>query len=128
MLVGKRMGMFDWTGFIKSVGGTPDLTQYFEKDLVKAISECLCGCTNVLEVGCGNGRWLRWFQNRYGRSMFGIDSCPVGFTAKDVNFVLGDAFNLPFPEKVYYVVCSFGLIEHFSFEERQNLLTSKSEC
>lgn len=71
------------------------------------------GIRKMLEVGCSNGRWIRWFCQEYGCEGYGIDNRAEGFKKKDVNFILGDAFKLPFTDNSFDIVFSKGFIEHF---------------
>lgn len=80
--------------------------------------------SRVLEVGCGNSRWLPHFARRYGCEVWGVDYSEPGVAlAKrnlevdgvDGRIVLGDALvNGLIPEGYFDVLVSFGLVEHFS--------------
>jgi ubiquinone/menaquinone biosynthesis C-methylase UbiE len=80
----------------------------------------------VLEVGCSNGRWLRWFCREYNCEGYGVDSNAAGFKKKDMNFMVGDAFKLPYQDTVFDAVFSLGLIEHFKKHERFLLLKEQT--
>jgi len=66
----------------------------------------------VLEIGCSNGRWLRWFKREYDANVFGIDTSLAGAASVE-NFILADGLHLPLRENTFDVVFSMGLIEHF---------------
>jgi len=105
---------FDWTNDILQLDELPPLAQLWEKEL---IAELKCWIPEhkdltVLEIGCSNGRWLRWFKKEYGAQTFGVDINSV--KAKMVeNFVIADGLCLPIKDGTFDVVFSMGLIEHF---------------
>jgi len=114
---------FDWSEYISNLQELPPLTQYSEKELVHAIKTTIPkkpGLT-ILEVGCANGRWLRWFAKEYDCDGYGIDLSTKGF-ARDINPIRGDAFNLPYKDDSFDVVYSFGVIEHFQKQYRRKIL------
>jgi ubiquinone/menaquinone biosynthesis C-methylase UbiE len=74
-----------------------------------------------LEVGCGRGSISAYFADA-GFDCTLLDLSPAVIeTAKSIfrhhnlpaKFVVGDALNLPFPEKSFDVIVSIGLLEHF---------------
>jgi len=66
----------------------------------------------ILEIGCSNGRWLRWFKQEYAARTFGVDTSLAGASTVE-NFILADGLHLPLREDGFDVVFSMGLIEHF---------------
>jgi 2-polyprenyl-6-hydroxyphenyl methylase/3-demethylubiquinone-9 3-methyltransferase len=77
------------------------------------------GPRRFLEVGCGTGRWLIYFQKRFGYAVTGCDYSEVSCEMARRNLagagvegsvVQGDLFALT---GAYDVVFSTGLIEHF---------------
>jgi len=109
------MKNFAWNGYIGKLSDFPELTSQWEIDMVNEIKEQIPkgGIRKMLEVGCSNGRWVRWFCQEYGCEGYGIDNRAEGFKKKDVNFILGDAFKLPFADNSFDIVFSKGFIEHF---------------
>jgi len=108
--------MFDWSKHIENLPDFPSLDSslwyremvneirlYIRKDRAKA----------VLEVGCSNGSWLRWFAREYGSEVYGLDINRKGFVKRDVHFLKGDAFKLPYKDRSFDIVFSTGFIEHF---------------
>lgn len=75
----------------------------------------------ILEAGCGIGNWAFLFE-RLGFSAYGIDisfsslrkaiSC-TNVTCPSAKFLQGDIKVLPFKDKAFDVVVSYGAIEHF---------------
>jgi len=80
----------------------------------------------VLEIGCSNGRWLRWFHKEYGCEVYGLDNNAAGFGKRDVNFITGDAFKLPCRDSSFDAVFSKGFMEHFKKHERFLLLKEQA--
>lgn len=87
---------------------------------------------NILEVGCGSGIYtialLRESQNNscYNAVLVDFSSIALSLARRnaakngvDANFVLADAFQLPFPDGTFDIVCSEGVNEHVEDEKRQ---------
>ncbi len=78
--------------------------------------------SRVLEVGCGAAR-LSCLLASKGFLTIGLDYSESALKAAQQNyylkhnegqFVLGDAYNLPFPDESFEIVLSTGLLEHFA--------------
>jgi len=121
------MSRFDWSKHIMSLEDYPPLKQQWESDLVDGIKSAIPKKPGmkVLEVGCSNGRWLRWFAKEYGCEAYGIDLNAAGFKRDLIN-VRGDAIRLPYRDKSFDVVFSLGLIEHFPRHNRFSILKEQA--
>lgn len=85
----------------------------------------------ILEVGCGSGIRTsalakRFHKNLSDVTMIDISTQALEFAKRNAdinriraNFVLADAFNLPFPGESFDVVWNEGVNEHFEGERRQ---------
>ena len=95
---------------------------------------------DILEVGCGSGIYtlslLREFPNYPTNTATLVDYSPVAlaFARKNAeqngvpaNFVLADAFKLPFPDSTFNIVWNGGVNEHFRCEARQ-LIFDEMAC
>jgi SAM-dependent methyltransferase len=70
--------------------------------------------TRVLEVGCGRGRWLRFFAAR-GASATGVDLSPDAVARcveQGLTAVRGSAERLPFPSESFDLVVSVTVLLH----------------
>ena len=68
----------------------------------------------VLEVGCGRGRWLRFFQDR-GASPQGVDlshEAVARCVEQGLAVVVGRAEDLPFPSESFDLVVSITVLLH----------------
>jgi len=85
---------------------------------------------SIVEIGCGTGvvaRELARFAGRTGR-VVGIDLSPALLDhaarrpsppgASKIEYVLGDAYNLPFPGGYFDASCSFTLLAHLDHPDR----------
>lgn len=119
----------NWKRHIQTLNEFPTFTQKWEREFAKAVFQHVPkkGMRKILEVGCSNGRWLRWFQKEYGSLVYGIDNDPTGFKKKDVvEFILGDARTLPYQNEFFDIVFSTGLIEHFPKKEKYRILKEQA--
>lgn len=70
----------------------------------------------VLDIGCGHGQTLEYFQKR-GAQPYGVDMSPESvYVARQRGFEVeeGDCCALPYPNESFDVVFSIGVIEHFA--------------
>lgn len=80
----------------------------------------------VLEAGCGNGNTLRTVWNE-GYEIVGLDFAPEVIEANraihpEGVYVVGDVRALPYEEGALSGYISLGVIEHFSDEDRMQIL------
>lgn len=76
---------------------------------------------NIIELGSGTGYLTRWLLSNYKGSGVLVDSCEESYKAfkaiennsVKIDFIKSDIFDLEL-NKTFDIVCSFGLIEHFS--------------
>ncbi|RKY41286.1 MAG: hypothetical protein DRP76_00195 [Candidatus Omnitrophota bacterium] len=118
-----------WKEYIKNLDHFPSGKAPWEKEFIKAVLENVPKgeVKKVLEVGCSNGRFLRWFHKQYNCVCFGIDNDSTGFRQDgEIEFKLADARSLPYKDSSFDLVFSLGLIEHFPKEERYILLKEQS--
>jgi ubiquinone/menaquinone biosynthesis C-methylase UbiE len=77
---------------------------------------------SYLEVGCGNGHVCRHVAANYPLNVTGVDIDPKqiqlaqesSHNVKNIRFLSADATNLPFPDKEFDIVLSFGTTHHIS--------------
>ncbi len=116
---------FDWTTHIDNLPEKPKFTELWERELRRLLRRHLApsrlGTLSVLEVGCSNGRWLRWLKSEFGAATYGVDTNAIG-AANVESFILGDARSIPVASNSFDVVFSIGLVEHFRSEERLQII------
>ncbi len=81
--------------------------------------------TDVLEAGCGLGRWMIYLEKR-GHNAVGIDyskNALMAIQGFDEPLVtsLGDVVDLPYKDDTFDVYISFGVIEHIE-QDRERIL------
>jgi SAM-dependent methyltransferase len=79
----------------------------------------------VIELGCAPGRWLVYFNQKFGYDVYGIDYSKVGYAQTEKmlrlhriegKIICSDIFDSSFRSKyegMFDVVYSLGLIDHF---------------
>ena len=82
----------------------------------------------LFEVGCGNSYWLPYFARKYSFRVSGLDFSKERLIQADMNLsrhnlhvgdlIWGDILDGPQTPNKFDVVCSFGVIEHFSDPSR----------
>jgi ubiquinone/menaquinone biosynthesis C-methylase UbiE len=123
--MGKRT-KFDWRTYVKQLPDYPLLTQKWEKDFVHITCDNIHEgeIDRVLEVGCSNGRWLRWFNREFGCKVWGLDKEELVLEVQDdvIKFTIGNALHIPYKAGVFDTVFSLGLVEHFSEKDKYQIL------
>jgi 2-polyprenyl-6-hydroxyphenyl methylase/3-demethylubiquinone-9 3-methyltransferase len=79
--------------------------------------------SHILDLGCGGG-FLSNFLSKKGYKVTGLDSAEDALKVarkfdqtKNVNYIQGSAYNLPFEEKSFDVVCAMDFLEHVESPE-----------
>lgn len=72
----------------------------------------------ICEVGCGSGRdFISAFAGSK-HTLWGVDQVDFGLRQDGFTFVQSDAATMPFPDKFFDVIVSFGVLEHIEPIER----------
>lgn len=85
----------------------------------------------ILEVGCGTSS-MSIFLSFFVKDVVALDKNPQlikqgmnfsrKFKRKNIKFICGDAFDLPFKDNLFDIVFSQGLLEHFSDKDIHKLI------
>lgn len=79
---------------------------------------------SIADVGCGAGFLSNYLAQRYSRvhgldaSKSSLDMAKMKDTASRVDYVLGDAYKLPYEDKSMDVVCAMDFLEHVEHPEK----------
>lgn len=96
-----------------------DKTRYSIWNCVKHFLDNISSSTNLLEIGCGNGKHLNYRKDILS---IGIDFVPNFVTLckqKGLNAMEGNALDIPFPDEIFDNVISIAVFHHLSTEERR---------
>lgn len=114
---------YKWESYIKDLPDSPLIKETWEKDFVQAVFKNISKADKVLEVGCSNGRWLRWFHKQYRSDVYGVDNDSAGFKQDNIiKFKLGNAKQLSYEDESFDLVFSMGLVEHFNKKDKLQIL------
>jgi len=75
------------------------------------IKEFLVGCESFLDVGCGDGRFVKDLNNA-GKKAHGIEINPEWIDNKDVTF--GSIMNIPYEDSSFDCVVCIDVLEHLT--------------
>jgi len=106
----------------KFIGADHEAMQDFTEKEFKGqtgLDPNLLGGKLILDAGCGGGRFVSYL-NKFGAKIVGIDVRHEGLkmSLKDfkynnnIHFAQADLFNLPFKEKSFDFIYSFGVLHH----------------
>lgn len=81
----------------------------------------------ILEVGCNVGNQLRHLQSFGHSELYGIEIQSVAVEkskelCKEINIIQGSAFDIPFKDNYFDLVCTFGVLIHISPENINTVL------
>ena len=125
---GNRVPAPIWNKHIKSLPKYPIFKQEWEIELADTLNRYLAqkDIGKTLEVGCSNGRWLRWCADNLTCECYGLDSDPAGFEDNKIEFRVGDARRMTYHDETIDLVFSLGLLEHFEYEDRRRILAEQT--
>ena len=118
-----------WQEYTKGLLDFPSGKAAWEKEFIQAIFNNVAkgSLRKILEVGCSNGRFLKWFHREYHCEGYGVDNNATGFSTGDIiQFKVGDARNLPYQDEFFDLVFSLGLLEHFTQKEKYRILKEQN--
>ncbi|MGI6643492.1 MAG: class I SAM-dependent methyltransferase [Bacillota bacterium] len=84
-----------------------------------------CGVKDVLDVGCGVGRWALHFS-RLGMVPTGVDISPVAISlakslaqeqSRQIDYRVASACQMPFPDAYFDGVVASSIIDHLTLSE-----------
>ncbi len=106
--------------FNKNIGHILDILEYH-------YGEFYSGNMKSLEIGYGRGTVSCYLRHWCGFRTFGIDIADNRFLCTEnpksgKTFVLGDARLLPYKPEAFDVVVTYGLAEHFFFDEQLTII------
>lgn len=97
----------------KQYTGNRDQYTFTDKASFEALEEIGLPGKDVLDLGCGDGRYTRILKRAGARSVVGIDNSPAMIALaekaepqENVSFLLGEAEHLPFQNEKFDVVFS----------------------
>ncbi len=100
----------------------PTILRYFPRRMMRIFRQYLGSeAKEVLEVGCGGGKWMVFFARQSGQ-VYGLDYAFMGcqlarrlLVEADLSgrVVCGDVFSAPFKPNSFDLVYSLGVVEHF---------------
>jgi ubiquinone/menaquinone biosynthesis C-methylase UbiE len=104
---------------------------YFGGAFARTVLKLGGKAASYLETGVGTGETLERLQHMTGARCVGVEKTPAAHKlgveqAKHCEIILGDALQLPFPDKTFEVSYSLGLFEHFSIEEQLTFMSEQA--
>ena len=91
--------------------------------LLKAMADMLAGLIrpNVLEIGCGGGKWTKWLFEMGAETVTAVDvhQTALDDAAKHVphaTYLLGDGKRLPVPDDSFDMVFTYDVLLHLPTE------------
>jgi SAM-dependent methyltransferase len=106
-----------------------DYNPAWHDPIVELLSRYIRAGSRILEVGAGGSHTLGALAARLDCHAIGIEPDEDGIRktidlANDgaVKMIRGDGFCLPFPDELFDVVYSLGLVEHFEYKDTEALI------
>ncbi|MCI0707109.1 MAG: class I SAM-dependent methyltransferase [Ignavibacteriae bacterium] len=76
----------------------------------------------LLDVGCGRGRWLNFFHERYGTHVSGVDLSSEAISvckSRGFNAFCADITKLPFENEEFDIVTSVTVLLHLPYPQKE---------
>ncbi len=87
----------------------------------------------ILEVGCNTGHQLRGFQRQGFQYLYGIELQWYAIEkaktmSQNINFIQGNAVDLPFKDHFFGLVCTNGVLIHIAPETLDKVMDEMYRC
>jgi ubiquinone/menaquinone biosynthesis C-methylase UbiE len=100
-------------------------TRAYVWQCVKDFTNLITDKSNILEIGCGNGKNMEYILKTTNVNLIGIDTCKkfVDICSEDkkLNVILGDALKLHFEDNTFDYVLCIAMFHHLLTEEEQDI-------
>jgi len=98
-------------------------TRAYVWQCVKDFTKLIKDNSNILEIGCGNGKNMEYILKNNNVNLIGIDTCNNFVDMcqdKKLNVILGDALKLDFEDSKFDYVLCIAMFHHLLTEEEQD--------
>jgi alkylated DNA repair protein alkB family protein 8 len=99
-------------------------TRAYVWQCVKDFTNLIIDKSNILEIGCGNGKNMEYILKINSVNLIGIDTCKKFVEiceSKKLNVILGDALKLHFEDSKFDYVLCIAMFHHLLTEEEQDI-------
>jgi ubiquinone/menaquinone biosynthesis C-methylase UbiE len=99
-------------------------TRAYVWQCVKDFTNLITDNSNILEIGCGNGKNMEYILKNINVNLIGIDTCKKFVSMcqeKKLNVILGDALKLHFEDNIFDYVLCIAMFHHLLTEEEQDI-------
>jgi ubiquinone/menaquinone biosynthesis C-methylase UbiE len=100
-------------------------TRAYVWQCVKDFTNLITDKSNILEIGCGNGKNMEYILKTTNVNLIGIDTCKkfVDICSEDkkLNVILGDALKLHFEDNTFDYVLCIAMFHHLLTKEEQDI-------
>ena len=99
-------------------------TRAYVWQCVKDFTNLIIDNSNILEIGCGNGKNMEYILKTNSVNLIGIDTCKKFVSMcqeKKLNVILGDALKLHFEDSKFDYVLCIAMFHHLLTEEEQDI-------
>ena len=99
-------------------------TRAYVWQCVKDFTNLIRDKSNILEIGCGNGKNMEYILKNNDVNLIGIDTCKKFVNiceSKKLNVILGDALKLHFEDSTFDYVLCIAMFHHLLTEDEQDI-------
>ena len=106
--------------------------QIYYRDIVNYFNKLLSGINEpeILEAGSGSGKASILLSGNISRTFLDISSEALKyadflakkFNVKEINYIEGNIFDMPFEDKTFDLVWNIGVVEHYQKEEVKSMI------
>jgi ubiquinone/menaquinone biosynthesis C-methylase UbiE len=132
-----------WSKIFKAELGKKDMQNFssfwwenYYKELSSYIDNIafLNNFSSVLEAGCGSGKATILLNKKLNKTLLDISKSALDyakhtatiFNAKNINYIEGNIFYMPFKDKEFDIVWNLGVVEHYELSEIESIIEEMS--
>jgi alkylated DNA repair protein alkB family protein 8 len=99
-------------------------TRAYVWQCVKDFTNLITDKSNILEIGCGNGKNMEYILKNNNVNLIGIDTCKKFVEIckdKKLNVILGDALKLHFEDNTFDYILCIAMFHHLLTDKEQDV-------
>lgn len=112
------------------------ISRYFKERRFNQLDDLMDGALRsrhdepikILDVGCASGKdFISFLKNRSDIELYGLDIKAYDVDHDNINFIIGDAEHMDYPDNYFDITVSIGMLEHIQPIEKMTKVIQEIE-